>query len=163
LTAVAALPSAPAEAHRVLALAWRASGDTTKAVAELRAAVALDSSDERAWLALGDARAQMPVSLRARWQAGQAAMAAGDWARAVEALEPMAASPPLAGAGLLYAALARAYEARPDPERAVRVLRAWVEAMPQSSAAHAELASALRAAGRAEEAAVEELAAKLLR
>jgi hypothetical protein len=45
----------------------------------------------------------------------------------------------------------------------VRALRAKVEAQPHSSAAHAELAGALRAAGRTDEAVVEELAATLLK
>jgi tetratricopeptide (TPR) repeat protein len=161
LTPAAASPTAPAETHRVLALAWRASGDTTQAMKELRAAIALDPSDERAWLALGDATA--PASSRARWRAGQTALAAGDWAAAVEALEPTTAPRPLAGASALYGALVRAYRARADAMAVVRVLRATVEAQPHSSAAHAELAGALRVAGRADEAAVEELAAKLLR
>ena len=163
LTPLAASPAAPPEARRVLALAWRASGDSAKALQELRAAVALDPADERARLALGDPHPHMSVSMRARWQVGQAAMAAGDWAGAVEALEPVAASRPPAGAGVVYGALARAYLARGDAADAVRVLRARVEAQPHAGAAHAELAGALRAAGRTDEATVEELAARRLK
>jgi len=179
LTAVTVSPSAPAEAHRVLAMAYRASGETAKALEELAHAVRLDPSDERARLAaavlasagrpadarlaLLDAAQQSAPSIRARWQLGALAIASADWAAAVAALEPVAASRPLAGAGVVYGALARAYAARGDSGSAMRVLRARVEVMEHSSAAHAELAAALRASGRTEEAAVEELAAKLLR
>jgi tetratricopeptide (TPR) repeat protein len=175
----AATTADSAEAHRVRASAYLASGEAAKALAELGAAIDRNPSDERARLTavellmrsgrtadvaltLREASRQRPGSLRARWQLAQTAIAAEDWPAAVAELMPVAETRPLAGAAAVYTALARAYAGRGDGAGVVRALKGRVEMLPHSAAAHAELGTAYRDAGQRLEARVEFLAALLL-
>ncbi len=179
LTAVTASRPDAAQAHRVLGLAYRASGNREQALAQLEHAVRLDPMDERARIGLSAVLAQagrnqdarialraavrdIPASGLAQWRLGQLALAAGDWPEAIAAMEQAALRGPLTGAGVLYATLGRVYNQLPDLDGAARAYQARIAALPHDSAAHLDLGGVYRAAGRVDEALVEFLAAAVL-
>jgi tetratricopeptide (TPR) repeat protein len=179
LTSIIASYPGSGQAHRILGLAFEASGNTARAVSELQTAIQIDPADERARTGLAsvlgkagriaDARTTLRETVQRLPQAGQAygrlgalALAGGDWPEAIGHFEHVAALRPVAGGSMLFATLGRLYAQQPDLDSTVRAYRARAALLPHDATAHADLGGAYRAAGRTDEALVEYLAAALL-
>ena len=168
------------EAHRMLATAYGVSGDITRSLDHLRAAVRLNPRDERSWVALGRTLDQTGRSLEAeqavrtaiaaipdagalRWQL---AVFAARQARTVEAdVAPILSLDRyvlLAGRGDLYVSLARFARTQLDYERAIAILEQAVALTPNNSAAHKALGRAYVDDGREDEGYVEFVVALML-
>jgi tetratricopeptide (TPR) repeat protein len=168
------------EGHRMLATAYFVSGDIPKSLDHLRAAVRLNSRDERAWVALTrtldqigrpieaeqaarDAFAALPDAGALRWQL--AALAARQQ-RTVEAdVAPIVAIDRyvlLAGRGDLYVSVARFARTQLDYQRTIAILEEAIAVTPNNVAAHKALGQAYVDEGREDDGYAEFVVALML-
>jgi tetratricopeptide (TPR) repeat protein len=166
------------EAHRILGVAYAAASQSEKSIDALRTAVRLDSSNERARLALADVLASMdaagarvflsettqviPESGQAHWKLGRIHLQFGDEANAVRSYETAARLAPFAGAGLSQAAIGRLDNNRLDFDAAAAAYAKRIAFTPNDSGAHLDLADIYRAQDKLDAALVESLVAALL-
>ena len=150
-----------------------------EALASLRAAAAVDSTDERARIAkadalvgsrqfeaahavLSDAVRRYPSSGQAFWRLGRLNEDGADQPAALEAYEAAARLAPVAGASVVYAAIGRLQHSALHLDAAATAYERRVALAPRSAQAHLDLATVYQAQDRLEDAIVEDLAAALV-
>ncbi|HEV8394429.1 MAG TPA: tetratricopeptide repeat protein [Vicinamibacterales bacterium] len=150
-----------------------------EALASLRTAASLDSSDERARLAkadalvasrqfeaahavLTDAVRRYPSSGQAYWRLGRLNEDGADLPAALTAYEAAARAAPAAGASIVYAAIGRLQHSALNLDAAAKAYERRVALAPRSAQAHLDLGTVYQAQDRLEDALVEHLAAALV-
>jgi len=150
-----------------------------EALASLRTAASLDSSDEGARLAkadalvasrqfeaahavLTDAVRRYPSSGQAYWRLGRLNEDGADLPAALNAYEAAARAAPVAGASIVYAAIGRLQHSALNLEAAAKAYERRVALAPRSAQAHLNLGTVYQALDRLEDALVEDLAAALV-
>ena len=182
--AVQAFSSVPgggrsSEVQRLLGLSYWRLADYAKSLEYLRAAMALNPTDERARVSLADvlvasgdraaARAilldtarRFPGSGQAHWRLGRLAEDLGDEAAARLHYEVAARATPVAGASIVYRAIGRLHHNALDLDAAARAYERRAALTPLSAQAHLDLGGVYRAQERLDEALTEYLAAALV-
>ena len=176
--AAAKAPASP-EAHRLLAIAYRAGGRFDESLAELRTAVRLNPRDERSHLAIADVLAEagnpadarealgnavqaIPGSGQAHWELGRLHQAFGDERNALRSFQTAASLVPHAGAGHVHAAIARLHQNQLDLDAAAAAYARRITRAPNDSGAHFDLGEVYRAQEKLDEALAEYTVAALL-
>jgi tetratricopeptide (TPR) repeat protein len=153
--AVSQLPDR-AEAHRVRGMINRADGGTTRAVSELRTAIRLDPSDERARVALAnlflendvldeaeqtldDTIRALPSSGRAHYLRGLTYQRQGRRVDAIRELREALAYKPLLGANTIHRMIGTLQQEQQDLEAAAASFAARVDLVPNDHDAHRDL------------------------
>jgi uncharacterized protein (TIGR02996 family) len=179
MLAEAAARLASGELHRIAGLAYFGVRQHDESLEQLRRAVRLNPSDERARIAMADvlveagdpagARAvlvetakALPASGLARWKLGRLSQLMGDERGALQAFEAAADLPALAGTGHLYSAIGRLQHNQLNLDAAAAAYARRVAVAPNDSAAHYDLGEVHRAQGRLDAALTEFLTAALL-
>jgi tetratricopeptide (TPR) repeat protein len=176
-----AVESAPnrAEAHRLLAVAYRENDQREESIKEFTTAVQLNPSDERARISLADALSAggqyeaaervLRAAVEILPSAGQAHYNLGRLYRlmarnldAVQAFERAASLSPLVGIDHLYETIAAIHAVEAQAESAIEVLQKRVEVSPNNAEAHRKLGEALLQHNRSDEALAEFLVALLI-
>ena len=184
--AIAALESvvreypSSAEAHRVLAIVYRAAGKAPESIARFEDAVRLAPGDERARVGLGsalieagrleeaeralrDAIAALPASGDARWALADVYERQDRGAEAIRVLEESTALIVVAGKVHLYWRIAElAHLLHRDHRRVIEILTRRMRLVPNEPHAHKDLGLAYSRAGRDNEALLELLMTRLL-
>jgi tetratricopeptide (TPR) repeat protein len=168
------------EAHRMLATAYRLSGEITKSVDHMREAIRLNPRDERSWAALArtlehagrlleaeqvvrDAIAAVPDAGALRWQlAAFAARQQRTLAADVALIVAIDRYVLLAGRGDLHVSLARFARTQLDFPRALTFLEQAIALSPNNIAAHKALGRAYVDEGREDEGYAELVVALML-
>ena len=170
---------ASSEIQRLLGIAYWTLEDYPRAVEHLRAAVRLNSRNERARIALADvlvaardpaaarevllqAIAAFPLSGEAQWRLGRISQDGGDEPRALEAYEAAARLAPFAGASIVYAAIGRLQHNKLDLAAAARAYEQRVALTPLARDARLDLGAVYRSQDRQDDALAEFLIAALL-
>jgi len=150
-----------------------------EALASLRAAMAVDSTDERARIAKADALVtsgqheaahavltdtvrRYPASGQAFWRLGKLNEDGADLPGALKAYEAAARLAPVAGASVVYAAIGRLQHTALNLDAAATAYERRAALAPGSAPAHLDLATVYQAQDRLEDALVEDLAAALV-
>ena len=150
-----------------------------EALASLRAAAAVDATDERARMAKADALVasgqheaahavltdtvrRYPASGQAFWRLGRLNEDGADLPAALKAYEAAARLAPVAGASIVYAAIGRLQHSALNLEAAATAYERRAALAPRSAQAHLDLATVYQAQDRLEDALVEDLAAALV-
>lgn len=150
-----------------------------EALVSLRAAVTLDSGDERARVAKADALVasrqfqaahavltdtvrRYPSSGQAYWRLGRLNEDGADLPAALNAYEAAARLAPVAGASVVYAAIGRLQHSALNLDAAARAYERRVTLAPRSAPAHLDLATVYQAQDRLDDALAEDLAAALI-
>jgi tetratricopeptide (TPR) repeat protein len=175
---VAALPKS-SEAHRLLAIAYRAVGRLPDSIRHLTEAVALAPTDERTRVALGSTLAeagllpdaervlretidQTPASGDARWVLAGVYERLGDGLEAIAVLEEAAGLTVIAGKAALYWRIAELAHRHQDFERVALALYHRAKLLPNEPHAHKDLGLAYSRLGRSDEALIELLMTTML-
>ena len=150
-----------------------------EALASLRAAAAVDSTDERARMAKADALVaagqpeaahavltdtvrRYPASGQAWWRLGRLNEDGADLPAALKAYDAAARLAPVAGASIVYAAIGRLQHSALNLPAAATAYERRAALAPRSAQAHLDLATVYQAQDRLEDALVEDLAAALV-
>lgn len=175
---VAALPKS-SEAHRLLAIAYRAVGRLPDSIRHLTEAVALAPSDERTRVTLGSTLAEAgmlpdaervlrqtidetPDSGTARWELAGVYERLGNGLDAIVALEEAARLTVVAGKAALYWRIAELSHRHQDFERVARALYHRAKLLPNEPHAHKDLGLAFSRLGRGDDALIELLMTTIL-
>jgi tetratricopeptide (TPR) repeat protein len=177
----AAVESSPnrAEAHRLLAVAYRENDQREESIKEFTTAVQLNPSDERARISLADALSAggqyedaervLRTAIEALPSSGQAHYNLGRLYRlmarnldAVQAFERAAALSPLLGMDHLYETIAAIHVVEGQADNAIEVLQKRVDVSPNNAEAHRKLGEALLQQNLSDEALAEFLVALLI-
>ena len=177
----AAIESAPsrAEAHRILAVAYRENDQRDKSIEELRTAIRLNPRDERARISLadalnaagqdGDAERVLREATESFPAAGQVHYNLGRLYRlmaknldAVHAFERAAALNPLVGLDNLYETIGAIHVVEGNFDSAMDALQKRVDVSPNNAEAHRKLGEVYLQQNRADEALGEFLVALLV-
>jgi len=160
------------ESRRLLAMAYWLNDDDSRAIEQLRAAIAIAPRDDRARVTLADvyigrkefAEAErelsatitlMPQSGQAHWRLARVLEAAHRDLDARAEREAAAALAPVAGESRARTAIARAYLNEGNLDKAVDAARARVEIDFNDASAHDQLGQVYQQAGRDTDALVE--------
>lgn len=164
--ATAAAIGDSAEAHRMLATAYRVDGDVARSLEHLRQAVRLNARDERSWLALGrtldesSASGEADEVVRAgitalpdagalRWQLATIAAKRQRTDDAdLAAMSAIDRYVVLVGGGELHVSLAKLAQTHLDYQRAIGLLERAVVLIPNNKDAHKSLGRAYVEDGR---------------
>jgi tetratricopeptide (TPR) repeat protein len=155
-----------------------ADGRFAEAIASLRAAVAVDSTDERARIAKADALVasrqyeaahtvltdtvrRYPASGQAFWRLARLSEDGADPSAALKAYEAAARLAPVAGASAVYAAIGRLQHSALNLDAAAKAYERRALLAPRSAQAHLDLVAVYQAQDRLDDALVEALAAVL--
>jgi tetratricopeptide (TPR) repeat protein len=184
--AIAALESvvreypSSAEAHRALAIVYRAAGKLPESIARFEEAVRLAPGDERSQVGLGsalieagrledaeralrDAIARLPASGDARWALADVYERQDRGSEAIGVLEDSTSLIVVAGKAHLYWRIAQlAHLLHRDHQRVIAVLTQRMRLVPNEPHAHKDLGLAYSRAGRDDEALLELLMTRLL-
>jgi tetratricopeptide (TPR) repeat protein len=177
----AAIESAPsrAEAHRILAVAYRENDQRDESIEELRTTIRLNPSDERARISLadalnaagqdGDAERVLREATESFPGAGQVHYNLGRLYRlmaknldAARAFERAAALNPLVGLDNLYETIGAIHVVEGDFDSAMDALQKRVDVSPNNAEAHRKLGEVYLQQNRADEALGEFLVALLV-
>jgi len=177
----AAVESSPnrAEAHRILAVAYRENDQRDESIEEFRTAIRLNPSDERARISLadafnaagqdGDAEGVLREATESFPGAGQAHYNLGRLYRllarnldAVRAFERAAALNPLVGLDNLYETIGALHVVEANFESAIEALQKRVDVSPNSAEAHRKLGEVYLQQNRSDEALAEFLVALIV-
>ena len=168
------------EAHRVLAVVYRAVGRLPEAIARFEEAIRLAPDDERARVALGstlieagrldeaeralrETIARLPASGEARWALADLCERQERGTEAIRQLEDAASLIVVAGKVHLYFRIAQiAHAQQRDHARVIDVLTRRVRLVPNEPHAHKDLGLAYSRAGREDEALLELMMTTLL-
>ena len=154
-TALAEAPNR-AEAHRVLAMADLADGETARGIARLRAAISLSPDDERPRVALATALLEgeqfseaeqtlletlkvLPASGRAHYLLGLTYQRQGNRADALRELQSALAHTPMLGANTIHAMIGTLQKDEQDLDAAAKAFTTRVDLVPNDPEAHREL------------------------
>jgi tetratricopeptide (TPR) repeat protein len=169
-----------AEAHRVLAIVYRAAGRLPQSIARFEDAVRLAPDDERARVGLGstlieagrleeaeralrDAVARLPASGEARWALADVYEQQDRGSEALRVLEESTSLLVVAGKVHLYWRIAQlAHLLHRDHRRVIEVLTQRMRLVPNEPHAHEDLGLAYSRAGRDDEALLELSMTRLL-
>ena len=160
------------EPHRVIGLVYAADEQYQRAAAELRSAVAIDPTDERARLGLADgltragelaaaeqslrdAIGALPASGRAHYMLARLLQRQGRQADALGELERAAAFQPLIGLNGIYQAMGALDAALQRFDAAVDAYSRRVDSQPNDAGAHQDLGDTYARLGRDDEALAE--------
>jgi tetratricopeptide (TPR) repeat protein len=177
----AAVKSAPnrAEAHRILAMAYRENDQRDESIEELKTAIQLNPSDERARISLadafnaagqdGDAERVLRDAIESFPGAGQPHYNLGRLYRvmarnldAVGSFERAAALNPLVGLDNLYEMIGAIHVVEANFDSAIDALRKRVDVSPNNAEAHRKLGEVYLQQNRSDEALAELLVALLV-